>query len=69
MKNFNKRPLFNFGLKLVTILTVSFLVVSCSHHSREERSVASQNCWDSVKGEYQTYFDSVEKCIEKESDK
>jgi len=24
-----------------------------------------QSCWDSVKGEYHSYFDSVEKCIEK----
>lgn len=51
------------------ILTVCLLVVSCSHQNQEKRSVASQSCWDSVKGEYQTYFDSVEKCIEKESDK
>lgn len=51
------------------ILTVCLLVVSCSHQKPKERSVASQSCWDSVKGKYQTYFDSVEKCIEKESDK
>lgn len=55
------------------ILTLGLIgLVSCSHQSprgNEERSVASENCWNSVKGEYQTYFDSVEKCIEKESDK
>lgn len=51
------------------ILTISFVLVSCSHQRTEERSVASKSCWDSVKGEYHSYFDSVEKCIEKESDK
>jgi len=51
------------------ILTISLISVSCSHHENAERSVASKACLDSVKGEYQSYFDSVEKCIEKESDK
>lgn len=51
------------------ILTAGLLLVSCSHQKNEERSVASQSCWDSVKGEYQSYFDSVEKCIEKQSEK
>ena len=51
------------------ILTACLLLVPCSHQKKEERSVASQSCWDSVKGEYQSYFDSVEKCIEKQSDK
>ncbi|MFA6238545.1 MAG: hypothetical protein WC635_14520 [Bacteriovorax sp.] len=58
--------------KIITsfiILTTGLLLVSCSHQKNEERSVASQSCWDSVKGEYQSYFDSVEKCIEKQSDK
>lgn len=50
------------------ILTTGLLVVSCSHQN-PERSVASKNCWDSVKAEYHSYFDSVEKCIEKQSDK
>lgn len=68
MKNLIKSTLF--------ILTLATLMVSCSHQtpkestqSSQERSVASKSCWDSVKGEYQSYFDSVEKCIEKESDK
>lgn len=61
MKKITKLSLF--------ILTTTLLLVSCSHQTPKERSVASENCWDSVKGEYQTYFDSVEKCIEKESDK
>ena len=65
MKKPIKLSLFNLAM----ILTTGLVVVSCSHQNHSERSVASQNCWDSVKGEYQTYFDSVEKCIEKQSDK
>jgi hypothetical protein len=64
MKKFIKSALF--------ILTLTTVLVSCSHQQSQERSVAAQtpkSCWDSVKGEYQSYFDSVEKCIEKESDK
>ena len=54
------------------ILTLLFVLVSCSHQQPVDRAIATQSkraCWDSVKGEYQSYFDSVEKCIEKESDK
>lgn len=54
------------------ILTLVTILVSCSHQIPQDRAIAAQSrqsCWDSVKGEYQTYFDSVEKCIEKESDK
>ena len=64
MKNIFKYPLF--------ILTLLTLLVSCSHQLPQSRAIAGTpqaNCWDSVKGEYQSYFDSVEKCIEKESDK
>jgi len=54
------------------ILTISFGLVSCSHQSpssTQDRAVASKPCWDSVKGEYHSYFDQVEKCLEKQSDK
>ena len=61
MKKFIKSLLF--------ILTFALFLVSCSHLTPAERSISSQSCWDSVKGEYQSYFDSVEKCIEKQSDK
>lgn len=64
MRNFIKASVF--------FLTLATLLVSCSHQPNKERTVASHadsSCWDSVKGEYQTYFDSVEKCIEKQSDK
>ena len=53
-------------------LTLVLIVVSCASHKPQDRAIATQSkhqCMDSVKGEYQTYFDSVEKCIEKESDK
>ncbi|MDD4974009.1 MAG: hypothetical protein PHY93_06640 [Bacteriovorax sp.] len=64
MKKLIKPSLFT--LILVTIL------VSCSHQPPQDRAIAAQSkqsCWDSVKHEYHSYFDSVEKCIEKESDK
>ncbi|MBC7537990.1 MAG: hypothetical protein H7281_04165 [Bacteriovorax sp.] len=64
MKKLIKLPLFT--------LTLTTLLVSCSHQKPQDRAIATQSkqsCWDSVKGEYQSYFDSVEKCIEKESDK
>lgn len=51
------------------ILTLGILLVSCSHHGNQERSVASEECLKSVKGQYQTYFESVENCIEKEDQK
>ena len=53
----------------IFFLTFTTILVSCSHHEQKDRSVASKNCWDSVKAEYHSYFDSVEKCIEKETDK
>ena len=68
MKNYTKSS-FTF---LTLALLFSTLVVSCSHQMEhaegdsQKRSVANQSCWDSVKGEYNSYFDSVEKCIEKE---
>ena len=64
MKNQSKCFLF--------ILTLLTLLVSCSHQLPQDRTVAAESkkaCMDSVKGEYQSYFDSVEKCIEKQSDK
>ena len=57
---------------LTSAFILSALLVSCSHQMErsegesQKRSVANQSCWDSVKGEYNSYFDSVEKCIEKE---
>ena len=58
-------------LSLLTI-TLVLIVVSCAYHKPQERSIATQSkhqCMDSVKGEYQSYFDSVETCIEKDSNK
>lgn len=54
------------------ILGLLTFAVACSHTQAPERSVAGQStpsCWDSVKGNYHSYFDSVEKCIEKQADK
>lgn len=47
------------------ILTLGSMVVSCSHQTETgpNRFLASQDC--PVKGEYHSYFDQVEKCIEK----
>jgi len=61
-----------FGQCFLLILTLLSVVVSCSHQGAQDRAVAAQSksaCIDSVRPEYQSYFDSVEKCIEKESDK
>jgi hypothetical protein len=41
------------------------LLASCAQVSTPSRSLASANCYESVKAEYQSYFDSYEKCIEK----
>lgn len=51
------------------ILTLTSVVVSCSHQQPgvPDRYVASEGC--KVKGEYHAYFDEVEKCIEKEQQK
>lgn len=68
MKHSIKSPLF---ILTFACLCSSFLV-SCSHQAPQERSIASEStksCWSKVKGEYQSYFDSVEECIEKEDHK
>lgn len=55
------------------ILTIGSTLVSCSHQQTgPNRSLASEktkDCWNHVKGEYQTYFDNVEECIEKQDHK
>jgi uncharacterized protein YcfL len=48
-----------------SLLAITFLLVSCSSQQTTERNVASQSCMNSIKPEYQSYFDSVEKCLEK----
>jgi hypothetical protein len=55
-------------IKTIAFLTLIIVSVSCSHQSSKnpsDRSVASDQCLDSVKPEYHSYFDQVEKCIEK----
>ena len=53
-------------ITLSLILTLGSVMVSCSHQKSEvpERYVASEGC--PVKGEYHSYFEEVEKCIDKE---
>lgn len=61
-----KKSVITLGL----ILTIASALVSCSHQTTEGSSgryVASDRC--PVKGEYHSYFDEVERCLEKESDK
>ncbi len=63
-----KKSIITLGI----ILTLGTGLVSCSHQKVEgnpDRALASKQCWDSVKGEYHSYFDQVEKCLEKESEK
>jgi hypothetical protein len=55
------------SIQLLSTCLIILALSSCSHNPPAERDVASKgNCWDSVKAEYQSYFDSVEKCIEKQ---
>lgn len=61
-----KKSVITLGL----ILTLTSALVSCSHQTTEGskgRYVASDSC--PVKGEYHSYFDEVERCIEKEHNK
>ena len=51
------------------ILTIQMISVSCSHQApakTPERDVASKTCMENIRPEYHSYFDSVEKCMEKE---
>lgn len=57
-----KKSVITLGL----FLTFAASLVSCSHQNYQGRDVASSDCAEHVKGEYHSYFDSVEKCIEKE---
>lgn len=52
------------SLKFVIIGALLGLFTSCTHVESPKRDVASQTCWEQVKPEYHSYFDSVEKCIE-----
>ena len=58
-----------FTKLILKMLVLALLVVSCSHQSGPERSVAQSSCWENVKSDYHSYFESVEKCIEKDQQK
>lgn len=63
-----KHGQLTFKFLTLTALLVSFC--SCSSVQPEpQREVASKNCWDSIRPEYNSYFDSVEKCIENKEKK
>ena len=59
----------NSVITLGIFLTLASVVVSCSHQtsSTTERYLASEKC--PTKGEYHSYFDEVEKCLDKSSDR
>ena len=55
-------------ITLSLILTLGTLMVSCSHQTgAPDRYVASKGC--PTKGEYHSYFDEAEKCLEKDQDR
>lgn len=54
-------------MKTIISLTILAFFASCAQVSGPARNVASSNCYESVKTEYHSYFDSYEKCIEKPS--
>lgn len=48
---------------------ILILIISCKGREREHAlPMTNKSCKDSIKGEYHSYFDSAEKCIEKEAD-
>jgi hypothetical protein len=59
----------NISLKSLLITCILVLSYSCSSSRPPEREPSSKSCWDKVKPEYQSYFDSVEKCIENKEQK
>lgn len=60
-----KKSVITLGL----ILTITSALVSCSHQTpgNPDRYLASEKC--PTKGEYHSYFDEVEKCIDKSNDR
>jgi hypothetical protein len=47
------------------LIATALFFVSCAHHDSADRKIAAESCWNTVKPEYHSYFDSVEKCLEK----
>lgn len=52
-------------MKTIITLFVLLILASCAQVTPPSRTIASSNCYESVKTEYHSYFDSFEKCIEK----
>ncbi len=59
----------NIALKTGLLMCILVLSFSCSSTKAPVRDPSSQTCWDKVRPEYQSYFDSVEKCIENNEQK
>jgi hypothetical protein len=49
----------------ISLFLLVLLLASCAHHESAQRKIAAESCWNTVKPEYHSYFDSVEKCLEK----
>ncbi len=58
-----------FSLKSAILMCILALSYACSSTKAPERDPSSQSCWEKVRPEYQSYFDSVEKCIENKEQK
>jgi hypothetical protein len=49
----------------ILLAILALCLCSCAHHESADRKIAAQSCWSTIKPEYHSYFDSVEKCLEK----
>lgn len=56
-------------INAILFLGLTTFMVSCSHQETQnhhDRKTASSECEKHIKGEYHSYFDDVEKCLEKQ---
>jgi hypothetical protein len=49
-------------MKILISVILMYFLVSCSQMPMTNRTIASNNCYESIKAEYNSYFDSYEKC-------
>lgn len=55
-------------INAISLLILTTIAVSCSHQDtqyHQDRKTASADCEKAIKAEYHSYFDEVEKCLEK----
>ena len=51
------------------LILLLMIISSCKGREREHPlPITTKKCSDSMRAEYHSYFDSVEKCIEEEAD-